>query len=153
VIGILDSGFKFNISNIIIMMAGIILLLIPLFQTWKYKIYEFRLLVLSSIMIWAVIFNYKAESSTYIIAICGIAIWFFSQTKTRTNLIIVILTLIFTTLSTGDLFPHFIKGFFNKLPYLKAIFPILIFGIVSFDLFNRSFDLEESPVTIASHQG
>ena len=153
VMGILESGFKFSISNKITMLAGIILLLIPLFQTWKYKIYEFRLVVLSSIMIWAVIFNYKAESSTYIIAICGIAIWFFSQTKTSINLIIIILTFIFTILSPGDLFPHFVKGLFIRLPYLKAIFPILIFGIVLFDLFKRRFELEESSLKIASHQG
>jgi hypothetical protein len=144
VMGILQSDFKFHISNKIIMIAGMIFLLIPLYQTAKYKIYEFRLLVLSSIMIWAVIFNYKAESSTYIIAICGIAIWFFSQAKTRINLIIIIMTFIFTTLSPGDLFPPFIKGLFMRLPYLKAIFPILIFWIVLIDLFNKNLDMEES---------
>jgi hypothetical protein len=153
VMGILQSDFKFDISNKITMLAGIILLLMPLYQKGKYKIYEFRLLVLSSILIWAVIFNYKAESSTYIVAICGIAIWFFSQAKTRINLIIIILTFIFTTLSPGDLFPHFIKELFMKLPFLKAYFPILIFGMVLFDLFNRNLDLEEPSLAIAQHQG
>jgi Glycosyltransferase family 87 len=151
VMGILQSDFKFDISNKITMLAGIILFLIPLLQTRKYKIYEFRLLVLSSMLIWVVIFNYKAESSTYIIAICGIAIWFFSQAKTSMNCMIIILTFVFTILSPGDLFPHFIKGLFIRLPYLKAIFPILIFGIVTFDLFKRNFLLEESSLTIASN--
>jgi len=152
VMGILQSGFKWDISNKITMLAGAILLLMPLFQTRKYKIYEFRLLVLSSILIWVVIFNYKAESSTYIIAICGIAIWFFSQTKTRLNLIVIILTFIFTILSPGDLFPHFIKELLIRLPYLKAIFPILIFGIVTFDLLNKNFLSGEASVNITSHQ-
>src|SRR4029077_2729376 len=142
--GILQSDFKFNISNKIIMLAGLILLLIPLCQTVKYKIYKFRLLVLSSILIWTVIFNYKAESSTYIIAICGIAIWFFSQAKTRMNLIVIILTFIFTTLSPGDLFPPFIKGLLLRLPYVKAIFPIFIFWIILIELFNKNLNTEKS---------
>lgn len=153
VMGILQSGLKFDISNKITMLAGIILLLMPLCQTGKYKIYEFRLLVLSAILIWVVIFNYKAESSTYIIAICGIALWFFSQAKTRISLIIIIFTFIFTTLSPGDLFPHFIKELFNKLPYLKAYFPILVFGMVLFELFNRNLVLEDPSFAIARHQG
>ncbi|HEX3767006.1 MAG TPA: glycosyltransferase family 87 protein, partial [Puia sp.] len=144
VMSILYSGLKLNISKKVIMLAGILLLLVPLFQVSKYKMYGFRLLVLSSILVSMVIFNYKAESSTYIIAICGIAIWYFSQPATRFNLIILILSFIFTTLATGDLFPHFLKDFFDKIPYLKAIFPTLIYGIILFDLFHRNFGLEKS---------
>ena len=150
VMGILQSDLTSGVSNKITMLAGILLFLIPLCQIKKYRIYEFRLLVLSSMLIWVVIFNYKAESSTYIIAVCGIAIWFFSQKKSNVNVIIIILTFICTILSPGDLFPHFIKDLIVRLPYLKAVFPILIFGIVSFDLFNRNLTLEEPPLTISS---
>jgi len=153
VMGILHSVFKFDISNKVVMLAGILLLLIPLYQTWKYKIYEFRLLVLSLMLIWVVIFNYKAESSTYIIAVCGVAIWFFSQTKTFFSLIIVILTFIFTTLSPGDLFPHFIKEVFIRLPWLKAVFPTIVFWVVLYDLFSRHFVLEKPSLTIAPRRG
>ena len=90
VMSILYSGFKLTISKKIIMLAGILLLIMPLFQVWKYKMFGFRLLVLSSILVSMVIFNYKAESPTYIIAICGIAIWYFSQPGTRFNLILII---------------------------------------------------------------
>jgi Glycosyltransferase family 87 len=144
VMGILYWGFKFDIPKNITMLTGIILFLIPLFQISKYKIYAFRLLVLSSTLIWMVIFNYKAESSTYIIAICGIAIWFFSQNRTDFRLVVIILTFIFTTLSSGDLFPHFIKNLFIRIPYLKAIFPTLIYGVVLFDLFKRNLVCSES---------
>ena len=147
VMSILYSGFKLTISKPIIILTGFILLLLPLVQVWKYKIYGFRLLVLSSILVSIVIFNYKAESSTYIIAICGIAIWYFSQAKTRMNFIMIIMTFIFTTLSPGDLFPHFIKDIFLKVPYLKAIFPTLIYGIILFELFHRNFGLEENGST------
>jgi Glycosyltransferase family 87 len=152
VMSILYSGFKLNISKKIIMLTGILLLIMPLFQVWKYKMYGFRLLVLSSILVSMVIFNYKAESPTYIIAICGIAIWYFYQPGTRFNLILMIMTFIFTTLSTGDLFPHFIKDFFRTIPYLKAVFPTLIYGIILFDLFHRNFASEESGSSNVTHR-
>ena len=151
VMSILNTGFKLNISKEIIMLTGILLLLVPLIQVWKYKMYGFRLLVLSSILVSTVIFNYKAESSTYIVAICGIAIWYFSQPETRFNLIILVMTFIFTILSPGDLFPHFIKDFFSKIPYLKAVFPTLIYGVILFELFRRNFGSEESGSATFKH--
>jgi hypothetical protein len=135
VMGILQSWFRFNIPKNIIICTGIILFLLPLLQIRKYKFYEFRLLVLCSALIWVVIFNHKAESSTYIISICGIAIWFFSQTKTWINVIFIVLAFIFTTLSSGDLFPHFIKEEFINPYNIKGLFSMIIFGKISYELF------------------
>ena len=143
VMGILKSWLKFNISKNIITFVGIILFFLPLLQIRKYKIYDFRLLVLCSTLIWVIIFNHKAESSTYIISISGIAIWFFSQTKTRINIILLILAFIFTTLSSGDLFPHFIKEEFINPYNIKGLFSVVIFGKIFYELFNRDMVPEE----------
>ncbi len=142
VMGFLQTVFKLNLSKNFMELSGIIVFLLPLLQIRKYKYYNFRLMVLASTLIWVVIFNYKAESPTYIIAICGIAIWFFSQTKTSINLIILILAFIFTTLSSGDLFPHYLRDGFIKNYYIKALFSILIFGLISYDLFKRKMTPE-----------
>lgn len=143
VMGILQSWFKFNISKNIITFVGIILFFLPLLQIRKYKIYDFRLLVLCSTLVWVIIFNHKAESSTYIISISGIAIWFFSQTKTRINIILLILAFVFTSLSSGDLFPHFIKEEFINPYDIKGLFSIVIFGKIFYELFNRDMIAEE----------
>ena len=138
VMGILHTWFKFNISNIIMSFVGLILIVIPFLQVGKYKSYEFRLLVFCLTMIWMVIFNYKAESATYIISTCGIAIWFFSQPVSRLNLVLLILAFIFTTISSGDLFPAFIKNEFIKPYNIKALFSIIIFGKIYYELFSRN---------------
>lgn len=138
VMGILHTWFKFNISNIIMSFAGLILIVLPFLQVGKYKFYDFRLLVLCLTLIWMVIFNYKAESATYIISTCGIAIWFFSRPVSRSNLVLLILSFIFTTISSGDLFPAFIKNEFIKPYHIKALFSIIIFGKIYYELFSRS---------------
>ena len=137
--GILLSWFHSKTSKNIIVAIGIILFFLPLSQIRKYRYYEFRLLALSSTLIWIVIFNHKAESPTYIISICGIAIWFFSQAQTRTNITLVILAFIFTSIASGDLVPYFMKEEFIKPLQLKALFSIIIFGKISFELFARKF--------------
>ncbi len=139
VMGILLSWFHSKTSKNIIVAIGIILFFLPLSQIRKYRYYDFRLLALSSTLIWIVIFNHKAESPTYIISVCGIAIWFFSQAKTRINIILVILAFIFTSIASGDLFPYFVKEEFIRPFQLKALFSIIIFGKISYELFTRQF--------------
>jgi hypothetical protein len=85
-----------------------------------------------------VIFNYKAESATYIIAVCGIAIWFFSQPLTRLNIVLLVLAFIFTTISSGDLVPHYIREEIIKPYQIKALFSIIIFGKIYYELFYRN---------------
>jgi Glycosyltransferase family 87 len=136
VMGILKTWFKFGISKNIVEYAGIVLFLLPLMQIRKYKFYDFRLLTLCSALIWVVIFNHKAESPTYIISICGIAIWFFSRPRTSVNIVLVILAIIFTTLSLGELFPYYIRQEFIKPYCIKGLFSIVIFGKIFYELFG-----------------
>jgi len=140
VMGILHSWFGLTISKNAITGIGLLLFLLPLIQVRKYIFYDFRIWFLCSTLIWVVIFNHKAESPTYIIAICGIAIWFFSQPANIMNITLIILTFIFTTLSTGDLFPYYIKEEFIKPYFVKALFSTLIFGKITFELFTRKME-------------
>lgn len=48
--------------------------MLPLFRIQHWKNSAFRLLYLSLLLVWIVIFNHKAESPTYVIAVCGVAI-------------------------------------------------------------------------------
>jgi hypothetical protein len=153
VAGILQSWFGADISKNMITLAGLILLLLPFVQIHKYRRYGFRLLMLCYILIWAVIFNHKAESPTYIIAISGIGIWFFSRRATIINIILIVLAFIFTSLSSGDLFPRFVRESFIKPYDIKALFSIIIFGRILFELFSEKFDQETNPVRVAKDIG
>jgi len=153
IMGFLQTDLKLNLSKNFMEVSGVIVFLLPLLQIRKYKYYDFRLLVLASTLIWVVIFNYKAESPTYIIAISGIAIWFFSGTKSSINLIIVILAFMFTSLSSGDLIPHYLREGFIKNYYIKALFSIFIFGLISYELFKKEMTLEMVSVPRGKNEG
>lgn len=126
VAGWLHSWFNLDISKNIIVIAGMVLLGAPLLKLKFYRDVKFRLLFLSSLLIWLVIFNYKAESPTFVIAVTGIAVWFFSQERKAENVALFILALAFTVLLQTDLFPVSFRENY-AVPYvLKAVPCILI---------------------------
>ncbi|MCD4729550.1 MAG: DUF2029 domain-containing protein [Bacteroidales bacterium] len=123
--GILSSWF--NIENVKnwVLIFGIIGFFIPFIKINQYKSALFRLWVLAYILIWVVIFNHKAESPTFIIAVSGVAIWYFSQKRNYVNLFLLLLTFIFTVLSPTDLFPSMIREEFVN-PYSIMALPCLL---------------------------
>lgn len=125
VAGIMSSWFGLIEVKNWVLIIGIIGFFIPLIKVKWYKYPIFRLWVFAYILIWIVIFNHKAESPTFIIAVSGVAIWYFSQQKKTINLILLILTFIFTVLSPTDLFPSVIREEFVK-PYSLMALPCFL---------------------------
>jgi hypothetical protein len=117
-----------------VLLAGAVLFCIPLLRYKFFSDLKFRLFFLSSILIWIVIFNHKAESPTFIIAITGAAIWFFSQKVTTLNLILLILAFLLSVLSPTDLFPAYIRDHFIAPYNLMALPCLLIWLKITFDL-------------------
>jgi hypothetical protein len=142
IIGWLQTWFKIKPNKLLILVVGLVLLLLPLLKIKKHKDYSFRLTILASILIWIVIFNHRAESPTFVIAITGVAIWFYNQTPKKENIALLILAIIFTCLSPTDLFPKYIRQNFLEVYVIKAIPCILIWLKISYDLL---FDKIKNP--------
>lgn len=152
VMGWLKTWFHINPSAGLVLGLGVLIFLAPLIQFKKYDGAKFRQLILASILIWVVIFNHKAESPTFIIAVSGVAVWFFSQKQSRLNMVLLLITLIFTQLSPTDLFPPSIKEAF-LYKYVIKVVPILLVWIkILYDAFigvqNEELkELEEKPTS------
>ena len=147
VAGWLQTWFGVDAKNLIVII-GVILFCLPFINYKYFNELKFKLFFLSSILIWIIIFNHKAESATFIIAVSGISIWFFSQKFKTENLIFLLLAFVFTILSPTDLFPKSVRVNF-VVPYvLKAVPCILIWVKIIFDLvfYKSEHDLKEGIV-------
>ena len=134
VLGWLHSWFGIDSGKNAITMVGFLLLLLPLARTRLYKNPTYRLLYLADILVWIIIFNYKAESPTFIIALTGIAIRQFALPRSLRGNILLGVVFVFTCLSPTDLFPTFIRQHFF-IPYtIKAIPCIIAWAIITIDL-------------------
>lgn len=131
--GWFHSWFGYE-SKQIIVVIGILLFCLPFLKYKFFNELKFKLFFLSSILIWVVIFNHKAESATFVIAITGVAIWFFFQQIKIGNAMLLVATFILTILSPTDMFPKSIRDNY-VIPYvLKAIPCILIWVKITLDL-------------------
>jgi len=137
VMGWLHSWFGVDGGKNIVLLAGMVLFLVPLIRFKNYGDRIFRLLHLTSILIWIVIFNHKAESPTFIIAMAGISIWYVTMSKTILNHVLLALAVVFTSLSPTDLFPAWLRH--NVvIPYtLKAVPCIIIWCKIWWDAVRR----------------
>jgi hypothetical protein len=132
--GWLHSWFGLNSGYLYITLIGIILFLLPFARIRMYKDEVFKLLILASMLIWVIIFNHKAESPTYIIAVTGAGIWYFASPRATWRTAVLLFVLIFTSLSSTDLFPPYIKTHFIKPYSVKAVPCILTWCIIFIDL-------------------
>ena len=140
VMGWLNSWFSLNVSNMLVVLTGAGVFLLPLARFKAYKYFTFRYITLASILIWIVIFNHKAESPTYIIAMTGVALWFIKGEKNPMNIVLMLLALLFVSLSSTDLFPANLRTGFIE-PYALKAFPcILIWMKIVYDMMSLKTD-------------
>ena len=134
VMGWLYTWFSLEFNKYIVVVIGAILFLLPMINISNYKYYSFRILALASILIWVVIFNHKAESPTFILAMTGGAIWFIISNKNLLNNILFWIALVLTSLSPTDLFPSIIREEIVIPFVLKGVPCILIWCKIIFDM-------------------
>jgi len=134
VMGWLHSWFGLNSGKDLISWIGLALLLLPLVRIKMYSSYMFRMLFLASVLIWVIIFNYKAESPTFIIAVAGVGLRHFVLGKSVFNNLIMLFVFLFTCMSPTDLFPAVVRNSFF-VPYaIKAIPCIFVWFVTTYEL-------------------
>jgi hypothetical protein len=129
------TWFGFNMNKPFFVLAGAGLFCLPLlrFRDWSRPL--FRLHILASVLIWVVIFNHKGESPTYILAMAGVATWYFTQQPTGFNLALLLLALACTSFSSTDLiFPYRLARTYVEPYAVKAVFCSIIWFKLILDL-------------------
>jgi hypothetical protein len=134
VMGWLHTWFGYDPGKQIILIIGVLLFLVPMVRIKEYKNLTFRFLTLTSVLLWVIIFNHKAESPTFIIAMAGIAMWFITSEKNAVNIILFASAFILTSISPTDLFPKFIRDEYVTPFVLKAFPCILIWLKIIWDM-------------------
>lgn len=152
VVGVMVRWFNYQGSRTLIFAIGVILMMLPLLKTRLYSIQNFRYKVLSAILIWIIIFNHKAESPTFIIAITGIGIYFMTQKLTLGNKILLAFVIVFVSLVYSDLMPKSPRDNFFHAYFIKAVPCIIVWLKIIYELLlNKNIQplkSEENPSAI-----
>jgi hypothetical protein len=146
VMGWLHSWFGINNGKAIVTVTGVFLFLIPFARFRLYRNEVYKLLMLAFMLTWVIIFNHKAESPTYIIAITGVGTWYFLKPPQLWRRVLLAAAFIFTCLSPTDVFPPFVREHFFQPYTIKAIPCMLIWVVIFIELMLLKKD-EQLPAT------
>jgi len=137
VMGWLHTWFGID-SKYYAICIGTVLFMMPLLRYKAFSNQTFRQLFLAFTLVWVTIFNHKAESPGFILAVSGVAIWF-SLSYSRFNLALLIFCFVFTCLSPTDLFPANIRFHFFQPYSIKAVPCIIIWVKMLYELMTTPF--------------
>jgi hypothetical protein len=131
------SGVDWN--DRMLQMASGLLTVLPLVQYKKFTSLSFRYYMLASLLIWSVIFNHKAESPTFIIAVSGVALWYFAAPRATWRTWLLLAVLVFTSLSTSDIFPKIIREEIFRPLMMKSWPCIIVWLVILVESFRLNF--------------
>ncbi len=127
--GWLQTWFGWMPSKTGVTLAGLAALLVSIF--YARRLPQGALLALASILLWVVIFNHKAESPTFVIAMCGVAIWYLTSQRRHWETALLVVTFIFVSLSPTDVFPRAWREQIVQPFVLKAVPCIVIWMLLT----------------------
>jgi uncharacterized membrane protein YeiB len=124
-----------NFSNLLFIIPGFLLQILPLVQLKLYSNVVFQLRYIAALLLFVVIFSSSSESPTYIIATTGVSIWFISQDIPLKKWIwfLLLFVIIITSLTATDLFPTNIRQFFVFYS-IKALPCIVVWFVCIYQL-------------------
>lgn len=140
-LGFLQRTGIFN-NNLIVIIFGLILFLIPYLRFSKFKNQNFQLLIVAATSLFLVLFSTGTENSTYIIGYVGVGIWFVVSSLPQKLKNILLVFLILGSLSPTDLFPKFIKWNYIIKYSLRAVPVAILYFTIIYELCFAEFKTE-----------
>ncbi len=143
VMGMLRHIFNVKEFSMLVLIPATVLYILPFLRRSQFEYLNFKLSYLAFTLIGVVIFSSSAESSTYIIAMAGVGIWFVLQNKSDPlNVLLLILALVLTSLSTTDLLPEYFKLHIVRPYSLKALPCFLVWIVLAYQLLKKDFSFK-----------
>lgn len=137
--GLAVSWLQYKGSKDLLLFASLILMGLPFLLRSRYQDFGFRSMVLALLLIWLVIFNHKAESPTFIIAMTGVGLWYFSKPERPVfDTIFLFIALFLTSLSVTDLVPSYFRMTYVYPYSIKALGCFIIWGKILWEIVTQN---------------
>ena len=131
-------------SDLWLMIPGAILFALPYLRFDQYKYPAFRQTILASVLMFMLLFTTSSESSGYIIAMTGVAIWYTAAPwkRSKWDIALMVFAFIVTSMTPSDLFPKVLWREVIKPYSLKALPTTIIWLKLTYELLKRNYNEE-----------
>lgn len=130
------SAFGVPVNKNLLLVAASLALLCPLLKPKQFSDPIFRSLYFVFCLLWMVLLNHKAESPTFIIAMCGVVYFGHIGRFRGESLVFVIMCFLLTSLSASDLVPREIRHTIVEPYRIKALAPTVLMIFLFFRMMS-----------------
>lgn len=128
-------------SDLWLIVPGILAFCYPYLRFGQWRNLAFRYAYLASTLMFVVLFSTGSESSTYIIALLGVALWYVTAPwkRNRWDIALMVFAFILTSMSPSDLFPAFIRKNYVQPYALKALPCVLVWFKLVYEMATKDY--------------
>lgn len=143
VMGWLQTWFGWQAPKMAVLFTGFSLLLACTWAVFRRSAHvadglppvQDRIRLWAMLLLWVVVFNHKAESPTFVIAMCGVALWYQSVPQPARWMKILLWTAFtLASVSPTDIFPRIVRTALVQPYVLKAVPCIAIWLVLTIQL-------------------
>ena len=143
-------------SDLWLIVPGLALFALPYLRIKQYGNLAFRYALLASVLLFVVLFSTGSESSTYIIAFMGVAIWYVTAPwkRGKWDIALMVFAFILTSMSPSDLFPAYLRRTYVHPYALKALPCVIIWLKLCYEMLTKDYYSEtfNNPKNLLSHE-
>ena len=140
-------------SDLLILAPALVLFALPYLRFKQWRTEGFRMTLLASVLLFTVLFSTGSESSSYIIALSGVCVWYFAAPWQRGKADIWLLVFVFMLSSIGssDLYPRVVKREYIQAYSLKALPCLIVWLKLCWEMMAKNY--QPHPQTLTKDRG
>lgn len=141
-------------SDLWLIVPGLAAFALPYLRRGQWCHEAFRCAFLASTLLFVVLFSTGSESSTYIIALTGAALWYVKAPwqRSRLDVALMVFAFILTSMSPSDLFPAYLRKHYVQPYALKALPCVLIWIKLVVEMTTRDYAPRTAATTLRAHE-
>jgi len=138
-----------KISNFLLLSFGALLFMLPFINVSCFKKRRFQFMILSSVMIFPILFSTGAEDCTFIISIIGVGVWYVKEKNGLMKKVLLPVLLVITCNFPLLLFPVFAKSHPLSLAIISLPYFLVWLRVIYNATYKRFSYAEETEMVAA----
>ena len=136
-------------NDLLILAPALVLFALPYLRFKQWRNEGFRMTLLASVLLFTVLFSTGSESSSYIIALSGVCVWYFAAPWQRGKADIWLLVFVFLLSSMGssDLYPRVVKREYIQAYSLKALPCLIVWLKLCWEMMVKNYQPTHQPLS------
>ncbi len=145
-LGLVHRTTGWRLNDLWLIVPGLVAFALPYLRLGQYRYVAFRQTLMASVLMFTVLFSTGSESSGYIIALVGVAVWYgvAPWQRSRWDVALMVLVFVLSSMSPSDLFPAYLRREWVQPYALKALPVVLVWLKLCYEMFTCDYSEAKS---------